>query len=88
MTVLPDRLRQCVTCRSLKPRSELFRITFSAQTGAFSFDNTPFLQGRSVYVCRNPDCIRVALKGKKLQKALKRPLPGDIVECLRQASEG
>ena len=78
-------IRRCVACRESKPRSELRRITLNKALGQFSVDNNPPLQGRSAYVCPKPACIQAATHGKKLQKALKCAIPGDIVGTLVQA---
>lgn len=84
---MDERLRQCIACRQLYPRLNLLRLTCDQQ-GAFSIDNRPPLQGRSAYVCRNPQCLGEALKGKKFQRTLKRAIPGAIVESLNMQLKG
>ena len=83
-----ERLRLCVACRELKPRSALHRVTWSAAGECFSVDDQPRLQGRSCYVCRCPACLQSALKARKLQKSLKRAIPDDILGYLNNALEG
>lgn len=38
--------------------------------------------GRSAYCCDSETCINIAIKGKKLAKALKSPLSDDILHIL------
>ena len=38
--------------------------------------------GRSAYCCNSETCINIAIKGKKLAKALKSPLSDDILHIL------
>lgn len=81
------RLRQCISCRQLKPRDTLVRLTCS-RDGRFSIDDNPILQGRSAYVCRTTACLGDALKGKKFQRTLKRAIPDVIVENLNVQLKG
>jgi len=76
-----ERLRQCVSCRQLRPRHSLIRLACN-RVGEFSLDNAPPLQGRSAYACRNTACLAEALKGRKFQRTLKRAIPDVIVEAL------
>ncbi len=80
--------RRCVTCRNLFPRSQLIRVTYSSSTGTFEVNPPSKFQGRSAYVCQNQTCFNEAVKAKKLQKALKRPIPNDIFSYLNKVLEG
>jgi uncharacterized protein len=75
-------LRRCVACRMLRPRDVLLRITYSLSLHAFSINDSPPLQGRSAYLCKEEACIEATRKGKKIQKALKRAIPDAILSCL------
>ncbi|MBK8189957.1 MAG: YlxR family protein [Vampirovibrionales bacterium] len=76
------RLRQCVACREKRPQEALHKITARKTPLAFSVNDQPPINGRSAYVCRHDACMKSALKGKRLQKALKRAIPDDILEGL------
>lgn len=82
-----DRLRQCVACRILHPRSGMLKLTWS-RDNQFAIDNTPPIQGRSAYVCRNAACLAEVIKGKKFQRTLKRAIPDAIVETLNDQLKG
>jgi predicted RNA-binding protein YlxR (DUF448 family) len=80
--------RRCITCRTLCPRRILYKVTYCKRKNQFSLNDNPPLQGRSAYVCNNRTCILEALKGKKLQRALKRAVCDAILSNLSNHSEG
>jgi predicted RNA-binding protein YlxR (DUF448 family) len=65
-------------------------IRWSRLEDRFALNGEPALQGRSVYVCRQGDCLKqaLAMKAKRLHRALKRPIPNAILEALKQEMEG
>lgn len=75
--------RQCVTCRKFFDRSTLLRTIRSSpntEVQVFLPLSTPKnVFGRSAYVCFTETCLKAALKGKRLQRALKTPFPDAIV---------
>lgn len=87
-----ENLRLCVACRQLRPRREMVRLLQDRKRNRVLcyepnvFDTKVF--GRSVYVCPQETCVRQALKGKRLQKALKAPIPDDIVNYLNEYVKG
>jgi hypothetical protein len=85
--LIDDRLRQCISCRQMMPRSGLIRLICN-RDNLFSIDNRPPLQGRSAYVCRNSTCLAEAIKAKKFQRTLKRAIPDAIVEILNDQLKG
>ena len=74
-------LRQCVFCRSYKSKEDLIRITKSIE-GSIKINNNDEINGRSVYICKNAECIQNALKKKKIENSLKSNLPESIKEEL------
>ena len=62
-------MRMCVGCREMKPKKELTRIVRTAQ-GKIEVDLTGKKSGRGAYVCKNDDCVDMALKAERLSKAL------------------
>lgn len=67
MTVVrrvPERM--CVSCRQMKPKTELLRIVNTAN--GVVVDLTGKLNGRGVYLCKSKDCITRAIKNKKFDK--------------------
>ena len=75
-------LRQCVSCKEYKNKENLIRITKDNKTSEIVVNNDNSAIGRSVYVCKNQECINTALNKKKLQHALKTDIPVNIKEKL------
>lgn len=62
--------RKCQGCFEVKERNELIKIT-KLQNGMLKINPNSKELGRSVYVCKNLDCIKNLIKKKKLKTALK-----------------
>ncbi|NLW12681.1 MAG: YlxR family protein [Clostridiaceae bacterium] len=73
--------RMCVSCREMKPKKELIRLSAS-KDGIVSLDPGGRLPGRGAYVCRNRQCIENAVKGRRLDRGLKQALDGETIEQL------
>lgn len=65
-----DKQRKCVGCGEFRPREELIRIMKTDKDGLVINPNSKTF-GRSAYLCYNQNCIELALKKSKLNKALK-----------------
>ncbi|MDD2510020.1 MAG: YlxR family protein [Syntrophomonas sp.] len=75
--------RMCVGCREMKNKRELVRIVRSPQ-GEIELDTTGKKPGRGAYICPEPECIKQAIKGKRLQKALEQDIPAGVMEKIRE----
>ncbi|MHB1453178.1 MAG: RNase P modulator RnpM [Saccharofermentanales bacterium] len=76
---VPDRM--CIACNMMKPKKELVRVTGDKE-GNVAIDLKGKASGRGAYICRSTECYTKARKGKKLEKALKMPVPAQIWEML------
>lgn len=47
-------------------------------------DQTGKKSGRGAYLCPAADCIAAAIKGKKLERVLERPIPQEVIEAIRE----
>ena len=65
---MPERM--CVGCHAMKPKKELIRIVAPAE-GPVQVDRTGKKPGRGAYLCPDRQCLALAVKGKRLDKALK-----------------
>ncbi|MCL2287225.1 MAG: YlxR family protein [Firmicutes bacterium] len=74
--------RRCVGCREMKDKIQVLRIVCNAD-GNISIDRTGKAHGRGAYVCRNTDCLNMAIKSKGLERSLKRAVPQEIYELLK-----
>lgn len=73
----------CVGCREMKNKRELVRIVRSPQ-GDIDLDTTGKKPGRGAYICPEPECLKQAIKGKRLQKALEQNIPDEVLEKIRE----
>lgn len=76
--------RQCVACRKMKPKEELFRISYTSEEGAVC-DFTGKKRGRGAYICRSIQCLSEAKKRKALSRSLHCCVPSDIFCELERA---
>ncbi|HOL18397.1 MAG TPA: YlxR family protein [Bacillota bacterium] len=72
-------LRICLGCSEKKPKRELVRIVRTPQ-GEVVLDLTGKKAGRGAYICPNSECLKKALKGKRLEKNLQHPLSPGVVD--------
>ena len=72
---IPQRL--CVGCQEMKPKKQLLRIVRTPDE-LIAIDLTGKNAGRGAYICHDPECLKKARKGKRLEKALKTAIPPDV----------
>jgi len=76
--------RKCVGCGKIFNRSELIKIVKNySDCEIILMPSTKFF-GRSAYLCYNKDCLKEALRKKRLNKALKREIPAELTEKLEK----
>lgn len=64
-------IRKCQGCGKSADRSELIKITKSNKTGEVRINPGSKFMGRSLYICKNHECLKQILKKKKIQKEFK-----------------
>lgn len=62
---IPERM--CVSCRQMKPKTELIRIVCTAD--GVVVDETGKINGRGVYLCKCKECVDKSVKNKKFAKS-------------------
>jgi len=62
--------RKCQGCLKLINRDELIKIT-KLPNGELKINPNSKELGRSVYLCKNAECLKIFIKKKKLKTALK-----------------
>ena len=75
-------LRQCVGCRSMKPKRELVRL-LRLKDGSIVFDSTGKLSGRGAYICNSVCCFDKAVKAGAFNRALDTNVPAAVLEDVR-----
>ncbi|HHW08863.1 MAG TPA: YlxR family protein [Firmicutes bacterium] len=78
---LPERT--CVGCRQVKAKKELLRVVRDP-LGVISIDPTGKRAGRGAYICPSPACLEKAIAGKRLERALERPIDAALLETLKE----
>ncbi|MCH3986689.1 MAG: YlxR family protein [Lachnospiraceae bacterium] len=79
-------MRQCVGCRTAKPKKELIRIV-RLEDGTFALDPTGRKNGRGAYICRDPQCLKKAKMTGGLNKAFRENVPPRVYEELGEELE-
>ena len=71
--------RKCVACSQYKDKQDLIKIT-KTKDGEVILNPSSLQHGRSVYICNNEECLNLAIKNKKLNKALKSAVSQEILK--------
>lgn len=74
-------MRQCLGCREMKPKRELVRVVRSPE-GGISVDLRGKAPGRGAYVCRDPECLKKALRSHALDRSLEVTIPQEVYDAL------
>lgn len=78
-------LRQCISCRKVRPKEDLLRFVKAPPAKAV-FDGLQILQGRGIYVCPDTVCLNDAYRSKKARTALFRKQES-VDEIIREVRE-
>lgn len=77
-------LRTCLGCAIRRPKQELVRVV-RTPAGVIQLDATGRQAGRGAYLCPSGECLKAAVKGKRLERVLEVPVPDDVIEELTRA---
>ncbi|MCM1543841.1 MAG: YlxR family protein [Ruminococcus sp.] len=85
-------MRKCMGCSQMFPKKELVRVVKSKissgeeQEEAFeiSLDLIGKKAGRGAYVCRNLDCLKMARKARRIERALDCKIPDEVYDKMEQ----
>lgn len=87
-------LRKCSGCGEMKPKQELIRVVRSPsvsdeegvvlQPGEISLDVTGKKSGRGAYLCRNPECLKIARKARRFERAFSCKIPDTLYDQLEE----
>ena len=72
-------MRKCVGCNESKSKKELVRVVRSPE-GEISLDTTGKKSGRGAYICPSAECLRRAVKSKRIDKILETSVPASVYE--------
>ena len=75
---IPERM--CVGCRQKSDKGSLLRVV--NRNGEVILDLKCEQEGRGAYIHRNADCLKIAVKKRSLERALKSPMPKELYDLL------
>lgn len=75
-------MRKCVGCNQSKPKQQLIRITLREE-GPMP-DPTGRANGRGVYLCKNGECFKLAMKKKAIGRGLQTEIDSEKAERLEK----
>ena len=73
-----------MACRTVRDKKDLVRLVRTPE-GEIRIDPTGKQSGRGSYLCRAPECLRVAQKRKSLDRAFKATVPAEAWARLEAA---
>ncbi len=76
-------MRMCLGCGEMKPKKELIRAVKSPE-GEISLDLTGRKPGRGAYLCRSEECLRLARKGRKLEKSFSCRIDDEVYDLMEK----
>lgn len=80
-------MRMCLGCNEMKPKKELLRIVLTPE-GVLEVDLSSKKNGRGAYLCYNNDCLKKAVKTKKINRTFElEPSKELLQELERQLNE-
>ena len=89
-------LRMCAGCGEMKPKKELVRVVKAPQkedeNGSplppeISLDLTGKRPGRGAYLCRDAQCLKLAKKSRRLERAFSCKIPEEVYQRLEEEIE-
>ena len=80
-------LRRCIDCNNQKEKQELLRIIRNPQK-ELEIDLTGKKNGRGAYICKNEECLNLAKKTKRLERALEVNVKEEFYEEIRGVISG
>ena len=78
--------RMCVGCGEHKAKNDLIRIVRTV-SGEICLDFSGKLNGRGTYICKSGECLKKAIKSKRIDNAFKMSVPAEIYEKLEKELE-
>ncbi|MCD8231467.1 MAG: YlxR family protein [Clostridiales bacterium] len=76
-------MRLCVGCRQMKEKREMIRVV-RLQDDSFCIDETGKKNGRGAYLCKNSECLALAIKNHGLDRSFKMSIPKETARMLQE----
>ncbi len=79
-------LRKCTGCSQMKDKRELVRVVRSKE-GEVSLDLSGKKPGRGAYICKDKNCLKLAQKAKRIERALSVTISPELYEVMEKEIE-
>ena len=79
-------MRQCIGCGEMKAKKEMMRVIKTPEDEVV-LDLTGKKNGRGAYLCRQEECLKMAMKNKGLERSFKMSIDKSIYEKLQKEYE-
>ena len=76
-------VRKCSGCGEHFPKIELIRVLRTPDEEII-LDTTGKKSGRGAYICRKKDCLKKAIKSKRIETSLECKIPEEIYKKLEE----
>lgn len=76
-------MRMCLGCNEMKPKKELIRIVKTPEN-EIMVDLKGKANGRGAYICRDAECLKKAVKAKRLERTFATEISYEIYETLKK----
>jgi len=73
-------LRKCVACGKMLEKGQLFRLVKTDEEVVL--DKTYKMQARGAYICKNKECLDIALKRKSFNRSFKQAVSSEVFDNL------
>lgn len=92
-------MRKCTGCGEMKPKKELVRVVKAPDKkdddgnvisqGEVSLDLTGKKPGRGAYVCKSTNCLKLARKARRFERAFSCKIPEEVFDAMeKELSQG
>ncbi len=76
-------IRMCVGCGEPHPKKELIRVVKTPE-GEIKIDLTGKLNGRGAYICKSAECLKKAVKSKRLERTFETQIGEELYSSLER----
>ena len=74
--------RKCVACNEYHNGRDMLRV-IKTKEGSVIFDKSGKMCGRGAYVCKNTECLELAIKKRAFGRSLHTEIPQEVMTDLR-----
>ena len=79
--------RMCTGCGEMKDKTSLLRVVLTPE-GEILLDKKGKVSGRGAYVCKSAECLKKAMKTRRLERNLKTSISQEVYERLAEEING